>query len=253
MVLPIKDENPTRSRPLLTLLIIVACVYAFFGVQPPAGSEEELGFLYENAAIPCEVTHGDAMSPRLFVECDDQEELSDLRAALILRDPQAGQEFYPDKNVWFSLLASMFLHGSIVHLGGNMLFLWIFGNNIEDRFGKVGYLLLYGITGVGATLAHVFSQPESTIPLIGASGAIAGVMGAYLVYFPRARILTVLPFFLFVHLPAYVVLAGWFVLQFFTNPNTGVAAMAHIGGFVLGAAIAGGVRLVSGGERAVYP
>jgi membrane associated rhomboid family serine protease len=252
MVLPIKDENPTRSRPVLTLLIIVACVYAFFGVQPPAGSEDEQEFLYENAAIPCEVMHGEPLSVRLAVECE-RNSLTRLQAAMALRSPGADQEVFPDKNVWFSLLASMFLHGSIAHLGGNMLFLWIFGNNIEDRFGKVGYLLLYGITGVGATLAHVFSQPDSTIPLIGASGAIAGVMGAYLVYFPRARILTVLPFFLFVHLPAYVVLAGWFVLQFFTNPNTGVAAMAHIGGFVLGAAIAGGVRLVSGGERAVYP
>ena len=252
MVLPIKDENPTRSTPVLTLLIIGACVWFFFGVQPPIGSAGEEEFLYKNAAIPCEVTHGEPLSVRLAVECQ-RDSLTGLEEAMALRTRGADQEIFPDKSVWFSLLASMFLHGSIAHLGGNMLFLWIFGNNIEDRFGKIGYLLLYGVTGVGATLAHVFSQPDSTIPLIGASGAIAGVMGAYLVFFPRARILTVLPFFLFVHLPAYVVLAGWFVLQFFTNPNTGVAAMAHIGGFVLGAAIGAGVRAVSAGGRAVYP
>jgi membrane associated rhomboid family serine protease len=252
MVLPIKDENPTRSRPVLTLLIIAACVYAFFAIQPPIGSAEEEQFLYEHAAIPCEVTHTEPLSVALAVQCE-RSNLTRLEAALALRAPGADQAVFPDKNVWMSLLASMFLHGSIAHLGGNMLFLWIFGNNIEDQFGKVGYAVLYLVTGVGATLAHVFSQPDSTIPLIGASGAIAGVMGAYLVYFPRHRILTLLPFFLVVHMPAYLVLVGWFVLQFFTNPNTGVAAMAHIGGFVLGAAIAGIVRMLSAGGRAVYP
>ena len=149
-------------------------------------------------------------------------------------------EPFPDKNVFLAVLVSMFLHGSWLHLRGNMLFLWIFGNNIEDRLGQVGYAFFYLVAGVAAALAHIATQPSSIVPVVGASGAIAGVMGAYLVLFPKARILTIIPLFIFlqfVYLPAYVVLLGWFVLQFFTNPNTGVAAAAHIGGFVFGAAI----------------
>jgi membrane associated rhomboid family serine protease len=135
----------------------------------------------------------------------------------------------------------MFFHGSILHLGGNMLFLWIFGNNIEDRLGKVGYLVFYLVTGFVAAAAHILTQPDSIVPVVGASGAIAGVMGAYLVFFPKARVLTIIPLFIFiqfVYLPAFVVLLAWFLLQFLTNVDSGVAVMAHIGGFVSGAAIA---------------
>jgi membrane associated rhomboid family serine protease len=148
---------------------------------------------------------------------------------------------------------SMFLHGSWAHLLGNMLFLWIFGNNVEDRFGKARYAFFYLVCGVAAAGAHIATQASSTNPVIGASGAIAGVMGAYLVMFPHARILTliVIIFFIqFVYLPAYVVLLGWFVIQFFTNPNTGVAVVAHIGGFIAGAGLALVARPFLGSGRA---
>ena len=150
-------------------------------------------------------------------------------------------EAFPDKNVFLAVVVSMFLHGSWLHVLGNMLFLWVFGNNIEDRLGPVGYAVFYLASGVAAAAAHIATQADSTVPVVGASGAVAGVMGAYLVLYPKARILTVIPLFIFlqfVHLPAFVVLIGWFVLQFFTNPNTGVAVAAHIGGFVFGAAVA---------------
>ncbi|MGH9000575.1 MAG: rhomboid family intramembrane serine protease [Acidimicrobiia bacterium] len=237
MVIPLKDDNPARGTPILTLLIIAACVLVYFAVQPRTDAAEEQIFLFENAAVPCEVTEGQPLSNALSVRCDQ---------GVFNPDTAPRQEYFPDKNVYLSLLSSMFLHGSILHLGGNMLFLWIFGNNMEDRFGKFGFVLLYLLTGVGATLVHVFTQPDSTVPVIGASGAIAGVMGAYLVYFPHARILTVVPvlFLVLIRLPAFVVLLIWFGMQFLTNPNTGVAVAAHIGGFVLGALLAVVVKLL---------
>jgi membrane associated rhomboid family serine protease len=129
----------------------------------------------------------------------------------------------------------MFLHGGFLHLAGNMLFLWVFGNNIEDRLGHLPFVAFYLVCGLAATLAHVAVQPGSTVPLVGASGAIAGVMGAYLVWFPNALVLSwVVPFFL-VPVRAKWFLGIWFVLQFFTNPNAGVAWVAHVAGFVAGA------------------
>jgi membrane associated rhomboid family serine protease len=132
----------------------------------------------------------------------------------------------------------MFLHGSWLHIGGNMLFLWVFGNNIEDRMGPLPYLVFYLAAGVVATLAHVAVQPSSTVPLIGASGAVAGVMGAYLVLFPNVQIRSLLIFILvlFRDIPAKWLLGFWFVLQFFTNPAEGVAWVAHVGGFLFGIA-----------------
>lgn len=232
MVIPLRDDNPTRALPVLTLVIIAACVAVFILVQPRNDRGDEEDFLFERAAIPCEITHGEPLSNSLSAECDGQ---------VVLRGAPPQQEYFPDKNVYLAVLTSMFLHGSWLHLIGNMLFLWIFGNNIEERFGKVGYLGLYLVTGMVAAAAHVFAQADSTLPVVGASGAIAGVMGAYLVFFPHARVLTIVPVFFFlqfVYLPAFVVLLLWFVMQFFTNPNTGVAVAAHIGGFVAGAGIA---------------
>jgi membrane associated rhomboid family serine protease len=227
--LPLKDDNPTRTKPVVTWAIIAACIYIFAVVQPhdPAKDTE---FVVEHAAIPCEITHGQPISNSLSAQCDGR-----LQA-----DLPAQQEFFPHKNIWLSILVSMFLHGSWLHVLGNMLFLWIFGNNVEDRFGKVRYTLFYLVCGIAASAAHIATQPNSTTPVIGASGAIAGVMGAYLVLYPRARVLTmfIIIFFIqFIYLPAYVVLLAWFVMQFFTNPNTGVAVAAHIGGFIIGAGI----------------
>ena len=230
-MIPLRDDNPTHAKPILTVGIIAACVFVYFFVQPRTDPEEEQLFLFERAAIPCEVTHGDPLSPELVAACDRQ----------VVIDLPYTQEAFPNKGVYTALLTSMFLHGSILHLLGNMLFLWVFGNNVEDRFGHLGFIAFYVLTGLAASAAHIVSQPDSTIPVIGASGAIAGVMGGYLVLFPHARVLTVIPLFIFwqfIYLPAFVVLIGWFVLQFFTNPNTGVAVMAHIGGFVAGAVIA---------------
>ena len=154
-------------------------------------------------------------------------------------------EVFPDKNVWLAVLFSMFLHGSILHVLGNMLFLWVFGNNVEDRLGPIPYLLFYLLAGVAATAAHVAFNAGSTVPTIGASGAIAGVMGAYIVWWPHARVLSLIPilfFFGFIELPAAVVLGVWFVTQFFTNPNEGIAWLAHVGGFTFGAAVAFALR-----------
>jgi len=146
-----------------------------------------------------------------------------------------------------SIVTSMFLHGGWLHLIFNMWFLWIFGDNVEDRLGRVRYLLLYLVTGAAATLAHVLSNSASTIPTVGASGAIAGVLGAYFVTYPRARVTTLIPVFVFIHiaeLPAWVVLGMWFVLQFLSGALSlattqasagGVAWWAHIGGFAAGA------------------
>jgi membrane associated rhomboid family serine protease len=230
MVIPLRDDNPTTRKPVLTIAFIVACIYIFAAVQPHQ-SREEIQFLAEHAAIPCEVVHAEPISNDLSEQCDGKLQIPGLPGS---REP------FPDKNVFLAVVVSMFLHGSWLHVLGNMLFLWVFGNNIEERLGPVGYAFFYLVAGVAAALAHIATQPSSTVPVVGASGAIAGVMGAYLVIYPHARILTIIPLFIFlqfVYLPAFVVLIGWFILQFFTNPNTGVAVAAHIGGFVFGAAI----------------
>jgi rhomboid family protein len=231
VVLPLRDDNPTRTRPVLTLAIIAACVYIFAAVQPHDAREER--FLYEHAAVPCEVTHAKPLSESLAEEC--------AGANVVIPGQPFDRPVFPDKNVFLAVIVSMFLHGSWVHLLGNMLFLWVFGNNIEDTLGRAGFVGFYLVTGLAAAAAHIVTQAGSIVPVIGASGAIAGVMGAYLVLFPHARVLTLVPLFIFIqflYLPAYLVLIGWFLLQFLTNPNTGVAVAAHIGGFVAGAIIA---------------
>src|SRR5262249_55252673 len=144
-------------------------------------------YTYEHAVIPCELEQGYPLT------------LSEYRAQdCNARADVQSQEFYPHKNVWLGVLYSMFLHGSWLHVLGNMLFLWIFGNNVDDRFGSFGYTLFYLVVGVLATATFVLSDPGSVTPLVGASGAIAGVMGAYLVLWPRARVLSIVPIFIFI-------------------------------------------------------
>jgi membrane associated rhomboid family serine protease len=152
----------------------------------------------------------------------------------------------PDRLQLFSLFTSMFLHGGWLHLGGNMLFLWVFGRNVEDLIGGGKFLVFYLLCGLAAAIVHVIANPYSRMPTIGASGAIAGVMGAYLVKFPRARILTLVPIFIFIttmEIPAVFLLVWWFAVQFFSgfgslgaNDYTGggVAWFAHVGGFIAG-------------------
>jgi len=247
-VLPLKDVNPTRRTPVATLLLILACIVAWVWWQqePQREPVDDLVFNLEHAAIPCELTQG-----RPLTEPELQATFGELGG-----DPEAcgvggddAPQGVPGKSVWLAGLASMFLHGGLMHIGSNMLYLWIFGNNIEDHLGRVRYLLFYVAGGVAALVTHVALQPDSTIPVVGASGAVAAVMGAYLVWFPHAPVRTVvlLGFPILATITAKWLLGIWFVLQFFTSPNSGVAWAAHVGGFVFGAA----VGLVVRSSRAV--
>jgi membrane associated rhomboid family serine protease len=148
----------------------------------------------------------------------------------------------------------MFLHGSIIHLAGNMLFMWVFGNNIEDRLGKARFVVFYLAGGLVAAAAHFALNPSSTVPIVGASGAIAAVMGAYLVWFPDAPVRTLVLFFfiLIVRIRAKWLLLVWFIMQFFTDPNSGVAWGAHVGGFVFGALVALLIRTSRPAQRAMF-
>lgn len=224
-MIPLKDRNPTQRTAYVTVLLLIANIGVFIFLQRPHSStaQDDLRFSVQYAAIPCELTTGEPIS---FAEFNQRRCL----------DNDDFDRAFPDKNVWLAAVFSMFLHGGWLHLGGNMLFLWVFGNNIEDKLGPIPYLGFYLAGGVVATIAHVMVDPSSTVPVIGASGAIAGVMGAYLVWFPRARIVTLfIVFFFFVsEISAAWLLGIWFVLQFFTGPDSGVAWMAHVGGFVFG-------------------
>ena len=221
---PLRDENPTEIFPIFTLLLMAANVAAWFYLQ---GAGLDPGTLQQSVctygAIPSELT-GDA-DPL-------------PAAARGMRCPTGGL-------AWTALLTSMFLHGGWLHLIGNMWFLWIFGNNIEDSMGHLRFLLFYLLTGGAAAAAHIFSAPGSQIPIVGASGAISGIMGAYLVLYPRVRVLTLFVIIIFIRvipLPAWVMLGYWFAIQLFSGTmapaaGTGVAFWAHIGGFVAGLAL----------------
>jgi membrane associated rhomboid family serine protease len=182
----------------------------------------------------------------------------DKAVAIGQQDPQAKPITIDQAVWWVTLLTSMFMHGGILHIAGNMLFLWVFGNNIEDRLGRAKFLLFYLLAGLIAVYTQALIDTSSTAPTIGASGAIAGVLGAYALLFPRARVLTLIFIIFFVTLveiPALILLAVWFILQFVpalgqvaveTGGGEGVAYFAHVGGFVFGLAVAGVILLVSG-------
>jgi membrane associated rhomboid family serine protease len=245
-MIPLHDENPVARPPIVTWLILAACLAAYFLWQPSqleADTGEDVVFFVENAAIPCELVE---RRPLDVAELDATFRLGNPEACGV--DEERSPAAVPDKNVWLSALTSMFLHGSLLHIGGNLLFLWVFGNNVEDTMGKLGFALFYVVGGAIGTLAHVALNLDSTVPVVGASGAIAAVMGAYLVLFPAARVRTlifVLIVFL-VELRAAVLLAFWFVLQFFTDPNEGVAWAAHVGGFLFG--VVAGLALRAAGK-----
>ncbi|HUS61046.1 MAG TPA: rhomboid family intramembrane serine protease [Acidimicrobiales bacterium] len=242
-MLPLKDENPTRRLAILTVALIAACVIVYFFVQPTAqtalvASEDKaianLEFNFTNAAIPCELVQ---RRPLTTEEVHDT--VVDGVANACDRSP-SGPPAVPGKAIFLAVLYSMFLHGGLLHLGGNMLYLWVFGNNIEDTRGRLQYLVFYLLAGVVATITHVLTQPSSTVPLVGASGAVAGVMGAYLVLYPNVKIRSIpmVPFLIFFigtfRISAKWLLGFWFISQFFINPNGGVASMAHVGGFAFG-------------------
>jgi membrane associated rhomboid family serine protease len=190
-------------------------------IQGRGTAEEQQALVYERAAISCEVTTGFPLGI---------EEIVSNTCVPGAQDP-----VFPDKNVYLALLTSMFLHGSVGHVLFNMWFLWIFGNNVEEAYGHLGYLLLYIIGGLAATAAYVGFNPDATIPLVGASGAVAVAMGAYLVLFPGHRVLSLVGW-LFLPVPAAVFLVFWFVAQFGLG-GTNTAWEAHAGGFVFGAGI----------------
>ena len=249
-MIPLRDDNPTKRMPWVTLAIIALNLLAFLVWEPTFRSQDEQQtFFFCHTEIPWEVTHqtnlgdgGEAAQQAI------QEQLGATSS-----EAEAFQEGFRetcgDKSWWQSVFVAMFLHGGWIHIAGNMLFLWVFGNNVEDKLGPLFYFLFYIGAGLAAAVAQLLVGPDSVIPNLGASGAIAGVLGAYLVMFPKRRVLTLVIFFFitFVYLPAYVVLAAWFVLQLFSgvgelgsrvNTGGGVAYFAHIGGFVFGAILA---------------
>jgi membrane associated rhomboid family serine protease len=235
-MIPLKDDIPTRRFPVLTLAIIVICCLVYFGFEGGLWSLGQTGDerVLEYGAIPYEVTHpGDdcGLTADGDVRCEGQTEVGDARA--------------PEQAPWYvTVFTSMFMHGSLLHLAGNMLFLWIFGNNIEDSMGRGRFLFFYLLGGVAALALQIVTDTSSTIPTVGASGAIAAVLGAYAVLYPRARVVTlifIVIIFTVIQLPALLVLALWFLLQLlpaFSEPigdgGGGVAYFAHIGGFVFG-------------------
>ncbi|MER3513333.1 MAG: rhomboid family intramembrane serine protease, partial [Chloroflexota bacterium] len=203
-MLPLRDVNPSRRVPVVTITFIAINILVFLYQQTL--SEEEQ---YALALVPFQVTH----------------------------------RFNLD--VALTFFSSMFMHANLLHIGGNMLYLWIFGDNVEDAMGHVRYILFYLLSGVAAALSQILVTPNTRIPMIGASGAIAGVLGGYLLLYPNARILSMVIMFYFIRLvevPAYILLGLWFILQFFTGfasfgtagETGGVAVFAHIGGFVFG-------------------
>jgi membrane associated rhomboid family serine protease len=205
--LPLYDDNPIQRTPVVTYALIGMCIGAFFW---QLGQDEET------------VAYGLGMIP----------------AVLFGYVPRNLQMIPP----WATLFTSMFLHGGWLHLGGNMLFLWIFGNNVEDLLGRGRFLLLYLGSGVAAALAQALTDPTATIPMVGASGAIAGVLGAYLITYPHANVhvfLWIIIVFTIVTVPAWILLGFWFAMQVFSGLEAGrgepgVAFWAHIGGFVAG-------------------
>ena len=232
-MLPLKDHNPTRRPAVVTMLLIAACVAVWVLIQQGGQREDGLKYTFETAAIPCEVVEG---RPLTTEEIRDTVQGGDTTACSSISE---SGPYFPEKNEYLGLLYSMFMHGSWIHLLGNMLFLWVFGNNIEDRLRSGADLGFYLLAGLAATGAHVAVQPDSTVPLVGASGAIAGVMGMYLVLYPQVRIMSLIlipPIILFRDIAAKWLLGIWLVTQFFVNPSEGVAWMAHVGGFVFGVA-----------------
>ena len=234
-VIPLRDNIPSSTFPWVNVAILVACSLVFL-VQLAGSGESDLAERF--GMIPARVLDADRTIP--------VEERFVVRTPIGARYLERTREMAPSAVPGFAtLLTCMFLHGGWLHFLGNMWFLWIFGDNVEDRFGHGRYLVFYLAAGVGASLSHLLTAPSSTVPTIGASGAIAAVMGAYLMLYPRARMLVLVPILLFMQLmvlPAALFLGLWFALQLFqgtlaigATQSGGVAWWAHIGGFAIGA------------------
>jgi len=223
-MIPLRDDNPTRTRPIVTYAILGLCVLVFLWqlALGPGGNEAAV---YALGFIPAVVLGG-----------------ADLPEQLIWVPPP------------LTIFTSMFLHGGVLHLAGNLLYLWIFADNIEDRMGRGRFVLFYGICGIAAALAQAVPDIDSPIPMIGASGAVSGVLGAYIMLFPHARVLVAIPIFVVLYtlrLPAIWVLGVWFLGQLMSSvalasAGAGIAFRAHVGGFVAGVVL---VRLFTGSKR----
>jgi membrane associated rhomboid family serine protease len=221
-VFPVRDLNPARITPFITFALILVNVLVFFVWQPHSEPAADR-FLFQHAAIACEVRTHQPLTVR------------ELRTNRCVSGDTTVQAF-PEKHPYVAVLVSMFLHGSIAHVLGNMWFLYLFGNNVEEAYGHVRYLLLYLIGGLVASLGFIAVHPDSTTPIVGASGAIAAVLGSYFILFPRKMILSV-AFFMLIPIPAVIFLGLWFLGQFAVG-QTGVAWEAHVAGFLFGAVVA---------------
>lgn len=229
MLLPIGDDNQGRlSTPFVVYVIVAINVFVFLVLQQATAGEAGAEFTYAYSVVPYEITHN-----------------VDLVAPVRVPGGPVIPQFPGPSPIWLTIFSSMFMHGGWMHILGNMLYLWIFGDNIEDNFGHTKFAIFYLVCGVAASFAQIFGDPNSLIPSLGASGAIAGVLGAYLIMFPKNRVRTLLPLgFLWttIELPAVVVLGFWIVIQIFSQYTAsfghtrsgGVAYLAHIGGFACG-------------------
>ena len=234
-MIPLKDNIPTRRFPILTVAIIAINVIVYFLFQEGTFSTVDDEIVVDYGVIPYELTHpGDHCElVGQSLACEGQEGVSG--------------EADPQPSTYLTLLTSIFMHGSVLHLGGNMLFLWIFGNNIEDSMGRIRFVIFYLAGGLAATLAQTAIDTSAAVPTIGASGAVAAVLGAYALLYPRARVVTLVIIIFFItviQLPALLVLGAWFLLQLLDGSQQlnvdgggGVAYWAHIGGFVFGLAL----------------
>lgn len=222
MLIPIRDLNPHKRFPAVTVGLIAVNALAYVAsARSLLALSPETSFQY--GAVPCDVVG----------EC-----------ALISRQLE---ELFPSRSPYLTVITSMFMHGDILHLGFNMLFLWVFGNNVEDRLGRIRFPIFYFVTGLAAAFLHIAFNTSSGVPIVGASGAISGILGAYAILWPRATIISILPlgfFFTTIRTPAWVALGLWFVVQFLGGlaglgeaSGGGVAYLAHIGGFVAGLAL----------------
>ena len=232
---PLKDNIPTDRTPILTIAFIVVNVLVYFLLQKGGiFSGPDDGFVVDWGAIPYEFSNpGDECGiDRDQIVCEGMEGVT------------GSAESQPP--FWVTAFSSMFMHGSILHLGGNMLFLWIFGNNVEDSMGHVKFVLFYLLGGLAAIIAQILIEPNAAIPTIGASGAVAAVLGGYILLYPGAKVVTlifIIFFFTIIELPAMLILGFWFLQQVVfglygvanpTGGGGGVAYFAHIGGFAFG-------------------
>jgi rhomboid family protein len=253
-VIPLRDNIPSDRFPVVTVVIIAINVFVFLFLQGPsfslsAGDNVEAAPVVGYGAIPYRIEHPDRDCGLAPTSGGDEIAVCEgTELALEARQQGVPVDDVPEAPAYLTLLTSMFMHGGWLHIAFNMLFLWVFGNNIEDSMGRLRFVFFYLLGGVLATLTHVFLDSGSTTPTVGASGAIAAVLGAYALLYPRARVLTLIfaLFVFIVEIPAMLLLGLWIFLQFlpaiqqFSSPDDlgggGVAYYAHIGGFLFGLA-----------------